>query len=142
MDEQEMDVIERARLIDVDGPEAQPHAHPPGKTGDSTQAERERGWRERAEQVRARSAAFERQVSDAPLRIVNGLVGALPVQTREHLRQSAREGVLAVSSFVEAISSVALTAVDRLTADPRSEQEKAQPRRIVIEREDDTPPAV
>lgn len=133
MDEQEMDVIERATPIDVDGPEAQPYAG-------GAQAQRERDERQRLWQQRA--GEFERQVSDAPARILTNVVGALPVQTREHLRTSSREGILAVRSLVEAVSAAALVAVDRIYADPRSAQERAQPRRIVIEREDETPPAV
>ncbi len=138
MDEQEMDRIERAAPIDVDGPEARPDA---GRAQSQRERdERQRLWQQRADDVRARAGEFERQVSGAPARILNGVVGALPVQTREHLRTSSREGILAVRSLVEAVSAAALVAVDRIYADPRSEQERAQPRRIVIEREDDETP--
>ena len=139
MDEQEMDVIERATPIDVDSPEAQPLAGGAQSAHDRERDERQRMWQQRADEVRARAGAFERQVSDAPARILNSVVGALPIQTREHLRTSSREGILAVRSFVEAMSGAALTAVDRIYADPRSAQERAQPRRIVIEREDEPP---
>lgn len=136
MDEQDMDVIERVEPIDVDGPEADP------RRGQTQRGRADEVWK-RAETMRTqasmRAEDVQRRATQVPMQIVNGLVGALPVQTREHLRQSARESVLVVTSFVDAVGSAALHAVDRLYADPRISQEKAQPRRIVIEHEDDEP---
>ena len=126
MDEQDMDVFEHDEDVDLDAEEAMPgHAR-------SRQARRA-ALRQRAS---ARIDEAQRQAMMVPRKVV----GVLPVQTREHLRQGARESVLAVQSFVDAVSSAGLMAVDRLFADPRTPQETAQPRRIVIEREE--PPSV
>lgn len=127
MDEQDMDVFEHDADGDLDAEEAMP-----GRAR-SRQARMD-AMRQRAS---ARMDAAQRQVMMVPRKVV----GVLPVQTREHLRQGARESVLAVQSFVDAASSVGLKVVDRLFADPRSPQETAQPRRIVIEREE-PPPAM
>ncbi len=125
MDEQDMDVFEHDEEIDLDAEEAMPNR---------------RRLRQDREEMRRRAAALmdemQRRMMQFPMRLFSEAVGALPVQTREHLRQSARESVLAVQSFVDAASSAGLMAVDRLFADPRTPQETAQPRRIVIERED------
>jgi len=133
MDEQEMDVIERPEMIDLDGPEADP------RRGQMPRVRVDEVW-ERTEAMRMRAAAqaevSARRVTQLPMQLLNGAVGALPVQTREHLRQSARESVLAVSSLVEAVSSAALIAVDRIYADPRTPRETAQSRRIVIEHDE------
>ncbi|MDQ2784649.1 MAG: hypothetical protein M3Y58_06570 [Chloroflexota bacterium] len=130
MDEQEMDVFEHDTDSDLDAAGAMPS--------------RARARRAQMDDARRRASArmdeAQRQAMAVPRKVVSGAVGALPVQTREHLRQGARESVLAVQSFVDAVSSAGLMAVDRLFADPRSPQETAQPRRIVIEREE--PPAV
>ena len=126
MDEQEMDVFEHDDDSDLDAERAMPgHAR-------SRQA--------RMDAMRQRASERMDEAQRQAMVIPRKAVGALPVQTREHLRQSARESVLAVQSFVDAVSSAGLMAVDRLFADPRSPQETAQPRRIVIEREE--PPAV
>lgn len=134
MDEQDMDVIERAEPIDIDGPEADP------RRNQRSRGRADEVW-ERAEAMRARATVraeeVQQRATQVPMQVFTGLVGALPVQTREHLRQSARESVLVVTSFVDAVGSAALLAVDRLYADPRTAQEKAQPRRIVIERDDE-----
>lgn len=126
MDEQEMDVFEHGEEVDLDGPDAM--------------ADRRRARREQMEAMRRRASArmdeVQREAFAIPMKIVGEALGALPVQTREHLRLSARESVLAVQSFVDAIGSAGLMAVDRIFADPRTPQETAQPRRIVIEREE------
>ncbi len=119
MDEQDMDVLEHGEEIDLDGEAAMP--------------ERERMRRPAEEWMEE----FQRQAIEVPMRVISGAVGALPVQTREHLRQSAREGVLALQSFVEATGAAGVLLIDRLFADPRSPKETAQPRRITIEREDE-----
>ncbi len=133
MDEQEMDVIERPGMIDIDGPEADP------RRGQTPRVRVDEVW-ERTEAMRVRAAAqaeaSARRATELPMQLLNGMVGALPVQTREHLRQSARESVLALTSLVDAVSSAALTAVDRIYADPRAPHEKTPPRRIVIERDE------
>ena len=125
MDEQDMDVFAHED-IDLDSEEAMPG--------------RERAHQRRREEMRRRAAArmdaLQRQAFAFPFRLFEGAVGTLPVQTREHLRQSARESVLAMQSFVDAISEASLTAVDRLFTDSRTPQETAPPRRIVIEREE------
>ncbi len=130
MDEQDMDVFAHDEQIDLDAEEAMP-----GRT---------RARRAQMDDARRRASErmddAQRQALAIPRKVVSGAVGALPVQTREHLRQSARESVLAVQSFVDAVSSAGLMAVDRIFADPRTPQETAQPRRIVIEREE--PPSV
>src|SRR5947209_6056004 len=130
MDEQDMDVFEHDEEIDLDADEAM--------------ASRRRARKQQMDEMRRRAAArmdeLQREVFGFPMRLFSEAVGALPVQTREHLRQSARESVLAVQSLVDAVSSAGLVAVDRLFADPRTPQETAQPRRIVIEREE--PPAL
>lgn len=127
MDEQNMDVVEHGEPIDLDAPEAMPG---------SDQARRRQQVEAARERVAARLDGVQRQAAQLPLRVFTGAVGVLPVQTREHLRQSARESVLAVTSLVNAAESATLLAVDRLFADPRSAKETAQPRRIIIERED------
>lgn len=122
MDEQEMDVFEHDEDMDLDA-----EGGVPGRTRlrhGPIHAMRHRAS-ERIDEVQRQAMVIPRKV-----------VGALPVQTREHLRQSTRESVLAVQSFVDAVSSAGLMAVDRLFADPRTPQETAQPRRIVIEREE------
>lgn len=120
MDEEEMDVIEHGEEIDLDS--------------DVARLKRRRDeMRRRAQE---RMDEMQRRVVQAPVRLFSGAVGVLPVQTREHLRLSAREGVLAVQSFFEAVGSAGVVTVDRLFADPRTPQETAQPRRIAIERED------
>ncbi len=130
MDEQDMDVFTHDEEIDLDAEEAMVgHTHARRAQMDA--------MRHRASE---RMDEAQRQALAIPRKVVSGAVGALPVQTREHLRQSARESVLAVQSFVDAVSSAGLMAVDRIFADPRSPQETAQPRRIVIEREE--PPSV
>ncbi len=129
MDEQDMDVYTHDEEIDLDAEGAMP-----GRT---------RARRAQMDDARRRASerldAAQRQAMEIPRKVVSGAVGALPVQTREHLRQSARESVLAVQSFVDAVSSAGLMAVDRIFADPRTPQETAQPRRIVIEREEQPP---
>ncbi len=119
MDEQEMDVFEH----DEDG----------DRDAEGTMPSRRRA---RRDAMRHRASERIDEVQRQAMVIPRKAVGALPVQTREHLRQGARESVLAVQSFVDAVSSAGLMAVDRLFADPRSPQETAQPRRIVIEREE------
>ena len=126
MDEQDMDVFEHDD-IDLDDKTS-------GKQ--SRRAQREEARRRAA----ARMDAMQREMLQVPMRVFSGAVGSLPVQTREHMRQSARESVLAVQSLVDAVSSAGLMAVDRLFADPRTPQETAQPRRIVIEREEPPSP--
>jgi hypothetical protein len=126
MDEQEMDVFEHDEDVDLDAEGAMP-----GRA--RSRHEQMHAMRRRASE---RMDEMQRRAMAVPRRVVSEAVGALPVQTREHLRQSARESVLAVQSFVDAVSSAGLMAVDRLFADPRSPQETAQPRRIVIEREE------
>jgi hypothetical protein len=127
MDEQDMDVFDHDHdhEIDLDAAEAMPG----GRARQVRMDEMRRRASERIDEA-------QRRALNVPVKVVSGVVGALPVQTREHLRQGAREGVLAVQSFVDAISSAGLMAVDRVFADPRTPQETAQPRRIVIERED------
>jgi hypothetical protein len=127
MDEQDMDVFEHDD-IDLDA-----EATPGGKSRRARMDEARQRASERIDEMQHEMVQF-------PIRIVSGAVGTLPVQTREHLRQSARESVLAVQSFVDAVSSAGLMAVDRLFADPRTPQETAQPRRIVIEREEPASP--
>ena len=126
MDEQDMDVFEHDD-IDLD---------------DKTSGRQSR--RAQMDETRRRASermdAMQREMFQVPMRVFSGAVGTLPVQTREHLRQSARESVLAVQSLVDAVSSAGLMAVDRLFADPRAPQETAQPRRIVIEREEPPSP--
>ncbi len=129
MDEQDMDVFEHDHEIDLDAAEAMPG-------GQSRQARMDEMRRRASE----RMDEAQRRALNVPVKVVSGVVGALPVQTREHLRQGARESVLAVQSFVDAISSAGLMAVDRVFADPRTPQETAQPRRIVIEREEPPTP--
>lgn len=126
MDEQEMDVFEHDEDGDFDAEEAM--------------SRRARSRQARMDAMRQRASARMDEAQRQAMMIPRKAVSVLPVQTREHLRQSARESVLAVQSFVDAVSSAGLMAVDRLFADPRSPQETAQPRRIVIERED--PPSV
>jgi len=126
MDEQDRDVFEHDEDVDLDAGGAMP-----GRT---------RARRAQMDEARRRASARVDEAQRQAMAIPRKAVGALPVQTREHLRQSARESVLAVQSFVDAVSSAGLMAVDRLFADPRSPQETAQPRRIVIEREE--PPSV
>lgn len=128
MDEQDMDVFEHGEEVDLDAEEM---------TG---RARRRARMDERRRRASQRMDEMQRQVFQFPIRIFSEAVGTLPVQTREHLRLSARESVLAVQSFVDAVSSAGLTVVDRLFADPRSPQETAQPRRIVIEREEPPTP--
>jgi hypothetical protein len=128
MDEQDMDVFEHDD-IDLNAAEAMPG-------GRSRRARMDEARRRASE----RMDEMQHEVYQFPMRVVSGAVGTLPVQTREHLRQSARESVLAVQSFVDAVSSAGLMAVDRLFADPRTPQETAQPRRIVIEREEPPTP--
>ncbi len=129
MDEQDMDVTEHGTDIDLDAAEAMP-GHRGARRKEHMDAARRRAS-ERVDEM-------QRQALAIPRKVVSEAVGALPVQTREHLRQGARESVLAVQSFVDAISSAGLMAVDRIFADPRTPQETAQPRRIVIEREEST----
>ncbi len=131
MDEQEMDVFEHDEEIDLDA-----EGLMPGRA--RSLHGQMHAMRHRASE---RMDEAQRRAMAVPRKVVSGAVGALPVQTREHLRQSARESVLAVQSFVDAVGSAGLMAVDRLFADPRSPQETAQPRRIVIEREE-PPPAM
>jgi hypothetical protein len=126
MDEQEMDVFEHDEDGDFDAEAAMPG--------------RARSRQARMDAMRQRASARMDEAQRQAMMIPRKAVGVLPVQTRDHLRQSARESVLAVQSFVDAVSSAGLMAVDRLFADPRSSQETAQPRRIVIEREE--PPSV
>jgi len=125
MDEQDMDVFEHDEEIDLDAAGAMPGG---------------RSRRAQVDEMRHRASErmdeMQREMFQFPMRVLSGAVGTLPVQTREHLRQSARESVLAVQSFVDAVSSAGLIAVDRLSADPRTPRETAQPRRIVIEREE------
>ncbi len=123
MDEEELDVIDHGEEVDLDS--------------DAAMARRNRR-EEMRRRAQERMDEMQRRMTQAPLRMLSGAVGMLPVQTREHLRQSAREGVLAVQSFFDAVGSAGVMAVDRLFADPRSPQETAQPRRITIEREDMT----
>ena len=123
MDEEEMDVIDHGEEVDLESDSAMP--------GRGRREEMRRRAQERMDEM-------QRQMAQAPMRMFSEAVGMLPVQTREHMRQSAREGVLAVQSFFDAIGSAGVLAIDRLFADPRSPQETAQPRRIVIEREDMT----
>jgi hypothetical protein len=126
MDEQEMDVFghDDDRDLDAEG-------NMPGHA---------RSRQARMDVMRQRASERMDEAQRQAMMVPRKVVGALPVQTREHLRQGARESVLAVQSFVDAVSSAGLMAVDRLFADPRSPQETAQPRRIVIEREE--PPSV
>jgi hypothetical protein len=126
MDEQEMDVFEH----DEDG----------AFDAEETMSRRARSRQARMDAMRQRASARMDEAQRQAMMIPRKAVGVLPVQTREHLRQSARESVLAVQSFVDAVSSAGLMAVDRLFADPRSPQETAQPRRIIIEHEE--PPSV
>jgi len=128
MDEQDMDVFEHDEEIDLDA------------EGMAGRARRRAQMDEMRRRASERIDEMQRQVFQFPMRILSEAVGTLPVQTREHLRQSARESVLAVQSLVDAVSSAGLMAVDRLFADPRSPQETAQPRRIVIEREEPPTP--
>src|SRR6266700_367849 len=109
MDEQDMDVFEHDEEIDLDadGMKAR-RAHRRAQMDD---------MRHRASE---RMDEMQRQVFQFPIRILSEAVGTLPVQTREHLRQSARESILAVGSLVDAVSSAGLMAIDRLFADPRS----------------------
>lgn len=123
MDEQDMDVFEHDEDEDLDAEEAMPGSR------------RSRRMRQR-ETMRRRASERMDEMQRQALAIPRKVVGTLPVQTREHLRQSARESVLAVQSFVDAVSAAGVMAVDRVFADPRSPQETAQPRRIVIEREE------
>jgi hypothetical protein len=125
MDEQDMDVFEHDEEIDLDADEMR-----------AGRARRRAQMDEMRRRASERIDEVQRQAFQFPMRILSEAVGALPVQTREHLRQSARESVLAVESLVDAVSSAGLMAIDRLFADPRSPQETAQPRRIVIEREE------
>lgn len=124
MDEQDMDVFEHDE--EIDGGAA-------GRPGGARVGEMRHRASERMDEM-------QREILHLPIRIISGAVGALPVQTREHMRQGARESVLAVQSFVDAVSSAGLTALDHLFADPRTPQETAQPRRIVIEREEPPSP--
>lgn len=123
MDEQEMDVLQHGDAIDLDSEAAMP-----GRARTET-------MRRRAE---ARMEEWQRRAATAPMRALTGAVGVLPVQTREHLRQSAREGVLALQSFVDATGAAGVTLIDRLFAGPRTPNETDQPRRITIEHEDET----
>lgn len=119
MDEQDMDVFPHSEAV------------MPERVRKHTRREKAR---RRAEK---RRAAFQRQAVDVPMRVISGAVGVLPVQTREHLRQSAREGVLAMQSFLDATGAAGVTLIDRIFADPRAAKENARPRRIIIEREDE-----
>jgi hypothetical protein len=120
MDEEEMDVIDHGEEVDLES--------------DAIAFRRRR--EEMRRRARQRMDEMQRQMVQAPVRAFSGAVGTLPVQTREHLRQSARESVFAVQSFFDAMSSAGVMLIDRLFADPRTPKETAQPRRIVIERED------
>jgi hypothetical protein len=124
MDEEEMDVIDRGEKIDLDGDAAMP--------------ERARHREEMRRRAQERMDEMQRQMVQVPMRVLTETMGILPVQTREHLRQSAREGVLAMQSVADAIGSAGVMAIDRLFADPRTPKETAQPRRIVIERDETT----
>jgi len=120
MDEEEMDVIDHEEEIDLDS--------------DVERLKRRRDeMRHRAQE---RMDEVQRRIVQAPVRLFSSAVGVLPVQTREHLRLSVRESVLAAQSFFDAVGSAGVLAVDRLFADPRTAQETAQPRRIAIEREE------
>lgn len=130
MDEQDMDVYEHGDEIDLDAAEMMP----------GREQARRAQMDEMRHRVSERMDEMQREVFRFPIKVFSEAVGALPVQTREHLRQSARESVLAVQSFVDAVSSAGLTTVDRLFADPRTPRETAQPRRIVIEREEPPSP--
>ncbi len=114
MDEQDMDVFEHDD-IDLDAETTPGGRSRRGADGRGAPARLRAGGRDAARDV------------PMPVRVFSGAVGTLPVQTREHLRQSARESVLAVQSFVDAVSAAGLMAVDRLFADPRTPQETAQP---------------
>jgi len=129
MDEQDMDIYEHGDEVDLDAAETMPG----GRSRRAQMDEMRRRASERMDEMQHGMYQF-------PMRLFSGAVGSLPVQTREHLRQSARESVLAVQSFVDAVSSAGMMAVDRLFADPRTPQETAQPRRIVIEREEPPSP--
>ena len=124
MDEEEMDVIDRGEEIDLDGDDAMPE-----------RARRREEMRRRAQE---RMDEMQRQMVQVPMRVLTEAMGMLPVQTREHLRQSAREGVLAMQSVVDAFGSAGVMAIDRLFADPRTPKETAETRRIVIERDETT----
>jgi hypothetical protein len=91
MDEEELDVIDHRAAVD---------------------RERE------AASVRRRREELRRRVTQAPLRLSSRVVGVLPVQTREHLRLSVREGVLAVQSLVDALGSAGMRLSDRLFTEP------------------------
>jgi hypothetical protein len=123
MDEEELDVIDNGEEVDLDS---------------DTMMARRYSREEMRRRAKERMDEMQRRVTQAPYRVFSGAVGVLPVQTREHLRLSVREGVLAVQSFFDAVGSTGVTVVDRLFADPRTPQETAQPRRIAIEREDAT----
>ncbi len=101
MDEQEMDVIERPEPIDIDGPEADP------RRGQTPRGRADEVW-ERAEAMRARAAVQAEDVRTAGIATTDASTQwggwRVPVQTREHLRQSARESVLAITSFVDAVA--------------------------------------
>ena len=70
--------------------------------------------------LRRRRDEMRRQLVQAPVRVLSGVIGALPVQTREHLRTCAREGVLAVESLFDALSAAGVRLVDRIFAEPRT----------------------
>jgi hypothetical protein len=98
MDEQEMDVIDHGEAVDLESAAV--------------------ALRHRREEMRRRTQermdAMRHQIVHTPERVLSGMIGRLPVQTREHLRRSAREGLLAVQSLFEAIGSSGIQLVDRL----------------------------
>jgi hypothetical protein len=98
MDEEEMDVIVHEEEVDRES-EAMAHRR------------RREEMRRRA---RERMDEMQRQIVRAPGRVLSRMIGTLPVQTREHLRLSAREGLLAMESLFEAANSSGLRLIDRL----------------------------
>jgi nitrite reductase/ring-hydroxylating ferredoxin subunit len=98
MNEEEMDVIVHAEDVDLER-EAM------------TLRRRREEMRRRA---RERRDEMQRQIVQAPERVLSGVIGTLPVQTREHLHASAREGVLAVQSLFDALGAAGGGLLDRI----------------------------
>jgi hypothetical protein len=98
MDEEDMDVIVHEEEVDLE----------------STAMALRRRREEMRRRARERMDEMQHQIKRAPGRVLSRMIGTLPVQTREHLRQSAREGLLAVQSLFEAINSSGIHLVDRL----------------------------
>jgi cytochrome b6-f complex iron-sulfur subunit len=87
MDEAEMDVIEHGDAVDLET---------------------------EAVSLRRRGAAMRRQLVQAPVRLLSGVIGTLPVQTRAHLHASAQEGMLAVQSLFDALGAAGGGLLDRI----------------------------